>query len=105
MGSAVVVIALRPDRHQPPSTMRFKSDARWPNPGLRTIRRVELIDVPEGGLLQRCRQRLLFNNAASDLTSALGGILNAHRLFLSSTYRCKEQDYENNRLWDSKGCQ
>jgi hypothetical protein len=102
MGPAVVVIVLRPDGHQPPSTVRFKGDTRWPNPRLRTIRIVELIDVPEGGLFQRCRQRLLLNNAASDLTSALGGILNANGLFLSSAYRCKEQHCENDRPWDSK---
>jgi hypothetical protein len=97
MGSAVMVIARWPDGQQPPSSMNLKRDARWPNSRLRMIRRVELIDVPKGGLLQRRRQRLLSHNAAPDLTLSLGRILDAYWFLLCSAYPCKEQDKENNQ--------
>src|SRR5215469_3670974 len=98
MFSAVMIIALWPYSHQPPCTIRFKGDARRPDTGLSTVRRVELIDVPEGWLFQRRWQWLLFDNAATDLTSTLGRILNAHRFFLSSTYPRNEQNDENNEF-------
>jgi hypothetical protein len=82
MLTAVVINRGGLNRHQPRDTVRGERDTGRTNRTLCRSLGSELIDVPNEWRLEPRRKRLVFNQAASDLSSTLWRIFDAARLQL-----------------------